>query len=73
MHMSSSIYPWELLPADYEYSVGPSAIDYMPFQKLSPDARRVRTIIVSLPLIGVTSCTVFIYSADNLCLLCCLV
>ncbi|KAF8581196.1 hypothetical protein K439DRAFT_1636356 [Ramaria rubella] len=27
----------------------------MPFQKLSPDARRVRTIIVSLPLIGVTS------------------
>ncbi|KAF8478823.1 hypothetical protein JB92DRAFT_1824297 [Gautieria morchelliformis] len=33
----------------------PYDVDWMPFQKLSPDARRVRTIIISLPLIGVTS------------------
>ena len=34
----------------------------MPFQKLSPDARRVRTIMISLPLIGVTSCAILISS-----------
>ncbi|KAF8509659.1 hypothetical protein BU17DRAFT_98751 [Hysterangium stoloniferum] len=27
----------------------------MPFQKLSPDARRIRTIIVALPIAGVTA------------------